>query len=176
MPTLADLSPFPIVWYAWLFTTTIYSFTRRLLQPVTTKLVVLTFRTIILTLPTLTQIMEFELDTATLHWPEMADSCFAVHKAALASQIAFSQAGIPEAAIELPAVERGLRLGTHLVRRIAYLLQFLMGSSRERAWASTQCCARISLQLDEIVGFTAGSGPGSGSHFTTDTGTLASVR
>lgn len=170
IPTLAEINPYPALWYTLLCATTISTFVRRLVQPVTTKLAVLALRTVILALPTLTQILEFQLDSATLHWPELAESRFAIHKASLSTRIAFSQVCASEAAIALPAVGPGVRLGPGVVQRLTSMWKFLMGGSRDRVWASTLCTAHISLQMDEIIGLVGDNASNGNTRLSSDIG------
>jgi hypothetical protein len=154
MPTLADLSPSPLLHYAWIGTTSLTSLLRRIIQPVTTKALVIVIRAIILALPTLTQVMEFRVDAGALIWPELGDMRLATHNAVLSTHIAFNQIGGSQGAVEISAIGSGVRLGPQLLKKLAWTWRHLLWSSRDPAWTTTQCSANVSLTVDEIVGFT----------------------
>jgi hypothetical protein len=143
MPTLADLSPSPI-------TPSISTLFTYVIRPALTAAARGLVRVVALTLPTLTQVLEIELDNTSISSRQHEGATLTFATAELSSKVAFSQFGEPCTGSTSPLdTLSSIRSGGNL----ASFWRFISTSSNETAWASTRVTARVSFSVNNIACF-----------------------
>jgi hypothetical protein len=148
MPTLADLDPSP---HAWSAVSTLTSSISRALRPAATAIAVALLRLVVLALPTLTQVLEIELDTVSIV-SASTGARLDLNHATLSSRLEFSPADGVEPASGSPAAARLGKEGVStMLGRLTAFLRFLSLQNTEKAWSSTQCNISLSLSVGDIA-------------------------
>jgi hypothetical protein len=153
MPTLADLNPSPI-------TPSFYTLTNYIVRPAITAVARMILRLVVLTLPTLTQILEVELDNTKVTSRPHSGATVTFRTANLSSHLAFIQPD-SEALSNNGSSENNSPSPPS--GKIASYWRFITSSSGERAWASTRGVAKLSLSISGISCFSGRKLPAAGS-------------
>jgi hypothetical protein len=140
MPTLADLNPSPI-------TPSISTLLSYVIRPAATSAARFLLRLVILVLPTLTQILEVELDNTRITSRPHLGTTVTFETAFLSSHLVFSQKDGPSSTSEVSSKADAPPTPP---QEITSRWRFITGSGADRAWASTRALAKFSLKISEI--------------------------
>jgi hypothetical protein len=142
MPTLADLNSSPI-------TPSVSTLLSYIIRPVATVVIRALIRLVVAVLPTLTQIVEVELDNTKITSRPHGGVTMTFETVSLSSYLVF----LPSDAKSFGgAVSR--TVGTHSPTPDSGIhRRFMVGSGGERVWANTRALAKLSLNISEIACF-----------------------
>ncbi|KAH7914213.1 golgi-body localization protein domain-containing protein [Hygrophoropsis aurantiaca] len=162
--TLADLSPSPLALYLWSITSTVYSIFDPCIRPVIRFCVAACLGQIIRYIPTLTQALQFELDSATVSFTSSPQTHLTVEHASLQAHLSFTKS--PKLA--LPAEQEGAPLRHALSPRALAMgawkprlgKSFKRTWSRtwDRTWGQTMGAASFTFNINKVAGFVSSAG------------------
>ncbi|KAH9951643.1 golgi-body localization protein domain-containing protein [Amylocystis lapponica] len=156
-PIFAQLAPSPLASRAWALVSrlfhAIFTFLDPYLRPVFRKGFVTVIRLGIRALPTITHVLDFELDTATVTLSNIPGVVLEVKEATLQSKVALS---LLESVIPVDHRAHRSLLGHKRFASVADWNTRFTNSVRrtwDRAWGATQVAASVSLQVRKVSGF-----------------------
>jgi hypothetical protein len=153
IPTLADLNPSPI-------TPSIHTLLNYIIRPALTAIVRILLRLVIAVLPTLTQILEVELENTKITSRPHAGATIILGTVFLSSHLVFSQ---PDAKSSMDSISG--TTGTHTPALDSTSdRRFVSSLGGERAWANTRAFAKFSLNISEITCFPGEKAAGGPKH------------
>lgn len=156
-PRLADLAPFPLAVYAWdaarAVGSWIYISVEPFVRPAIRTVMVWLLRTAIRALPALTQVLDLEVDSATITLQSIPGMELVVRKVNVHTSVVFTQ--LDNSANPTVAQQpRHKRFAS--VADIGTRLKNSFKRSWGRAWGSTQAAASLSIRVDELLGVASG--------------------
>ncbi|KDQ64599.1 hypothetical protein JAAARDRAFT_145519 [Jaapia argillacea MUCL 33604] len=154
LPTRSDFALSPVGVWIRFFAASVYSLLEPKLRPVLRIAFVTSLRLLIRLVPPLTQIFEFELDSAVITFAALSGASVVIKDATLHTKVAFTQL---ENVIFSEAKEVGppRRRHTRFKSVIDWKDKLSNSVERawERAWGKTQGSASINLKVHRVTGF-----------------------
>jgi hypothetical protein len=155
--TLADLSPSPLAFYVWSIVARVYAFLEPSLRPAIRSITVACMRIFIRCLPTLTQALHFDLDSAEVTFLASPQSCIRIKEATLHSQLDFTLLEDVISAESDLGVTSSRRARLMNMTALRTRLSKSFARTWEKAWGKAQGTASITMTVKEVSGLAPSS-------------------
>ena len=151
-PTLADFSPSPIAFKARQFIYVIYTTLEPYFRPLVRASIVFFLRVLIRCLPTLTQVLDFELVSAELSLAELPDIQFKLKELGVSTKVVFTQvekvAFKPRASLPRPLRRKHSRFLSVVDWKVR--LSDSVSRTWEGAWGNTRGTASLTIHSNDL--------------------------
>lgn len=156
LPKREDLAPFPLAHAIWSLVRNVvvwvYTSCEPFVRPVVRRSMVYTLRFVIRALPALTQVLDLEVDSATVTLQKIPGAEFTVRKVKVHTSVAFTQLDNSTAALaNAPFVQQPRHKRFASVADLGTRIRNSMRRSWEYAWGSTQVAASLSVHVGELL-------------------------
>lgn len=153
MPTFADFAPSPMAYRLRSVVYAMYAGLEPYFRPLVRTCFISLLRLLIRCLPALTQVLDFEVDSAVLELEELSGVLLSLKEMALSSRVVFSQVE-SVAFTQAPQPRLVHRKHSRFLSMMDWRTRFSSNVKRtwERAWGKTRGTASISIKIKEVAG------------------------
>lgn len=159
--TLVDLSPSPLALHLWSIMSPIYRVFDPIIRPIIRISVTSILNQVIHRIPTLTQALRLELESAVIAHATIPDAQLVIEGATLDAHLTFSYLQVPVPHSDKTSGQGDHRLSAAALAMGAWKSRLVMGFKRtwRRAWDSTLGQTKASLTFDLMVNKVIGDTP-----------------